>query len=517
MLAGPAPALGQWIKLSQGQSFSNVRSFSISPGGDRVVFVHDATVDGAEELWRVPIGGGTPVRLSGLLPSGAQVIDHAITPDVTRVVYVAPQNTFAVHELYSVPIGGGVPVRLNDPPLVAGRNVFNFRVSPDGLRVVYRADQDADEVYELYSVPVAGGTVVKLNDPLVGGGFIDPSFGISPDSGRVIYLADQDVNETYELYSVPITGGSVEKLNGALPVGGDISVFQISPDSTRVVYVGDQQTNDVFELYSVPIAGGVVVKLNPVLAAGGGVGPFRITPDSSQVVYVSIEQIPAVVWELYRVPIDGGTVRNVSGNIVSGGSGVSDFEISPAGNAVVFLAAKSNPNIVELYRARIDSALPSLAIKLNSPINSPDDVREFKISPDNNWVVYRATELSKSKGYRVPLAGGVAEKIWDNVDITLSELFTIAPGSDHVVMQGVGTVTSDAVERLWRTRLNGAADPAAIELIPIAEFATGGNVVEFKLAPDGGVVYLADQDSNSVVELYALPSFSIIFSDGFEP
>lgn len=525
MLAGiPWPALGQGsrIKLSDGQSFSDVVDFKISPTGDCVVFTHDADVDGALELWSVPVAGGAPVRLSASLPAGSQVSSYAISPDGLRAVYVAPQDTPGVDELYSVPIGGGAAVKLNDA-LVDQGNVIDIKISPDGGRVVYRADQEIHGVVELYSVPITGGAVTKLNSPLDPDDHLFGSYQISPDSSRVVYITNRTPPDVNELYSAPIVGGSFVKLNGELPVGGNVGVgsgtdFRISPDSSRVVYLADQDSNDRFELYSVPITGGAFIKLNGDLVTGGNVASdFQISPDGSRVIYLA-RQDSFLVSELYRVSITGGAVTKISGPIVVGGMGVRNgFAISPDGSRAVFLAIKSQLGVFELYSVRINLALPALAIRLNSALSVPDEVREFQISPDSNWVVYRATSMSVPLGYRVPIAGGPAEAIWDNpTQVVFLQDYKIAPGSDHVVVRGVGANPADGTERLWWAGLIGPASPSATELIRLADFPSGGNVTAFDIGPNGKIVYIADQEFNELFELYTIPTLGLLFADGFE-
>ena len=90
------------------------------------------------------------IKLNGTLVGGGDAFSYEVSG--TTVVYQADQDADNVIELYSVPVGGGTPVKLNGP-LVAGGGVQpGFVVS--GTTVVYRADQDADNVLELYSVPV---------------------------------------------------------------------------------------------------------------------------------------------------------------------------------------------------------------------------------------------------------------------------------------------------------------------------------------------------------------------------
>jgi Tol biopolymer transport system component len=376
----------------------DVWGFLISPDGGRVVYSADQQTDGVRELYSVPIGGGTAVKLNGPLVAGGDVsdFDFKISPYGGQVVYSADQQTDEVWELYRVPIGGGTAVKLNGA-LVAGGDVSGYRLSPDGSRVVYIADQQTDGVYELYSVPIGGGTAVKLNGALVAGGFVG-GFKISPDGGRVVYRADQQTNEVWELYSVPIGGGTAVKLNGALVASGDVTEsYQISPDSGRVVYYADQQTNEVWELYSVLIGGGTVVKLNGLLVAGGDVSEssFQISPDGAWVVYSADQDIDER-FQLYSVPIQGGAVVEVHRpNYLRDNPGWQ-FEISPDSGRVVYVVRPFIPIFYEPYV--VSSSVATGWAGGETFLGYGKDYEPFfKISPSGIYVVYNADPITLHK------------------------------------------------------------------------------------------------------------------------
>ena len=232
-------------------------------------------------------GAAFNAKLNDPLVAGGDVMQYhfAISPDSARVVYRADQDSDGVDELYSVPIAGGTVVKLNDP-LVTGGQVTYFAISPDSSRVVYRADQGTDEVVEVYSVPITGGTATGLNGPLVSGGSVR-QFSVSPDSSRVVYRADQHTYGMYEIYSVPIAGGTATKLNHSLSPGGTTSSPAVSADSRRVVYQGRQDSVWAWKLHSVPLTGGTVAKLNGRMQPDGDVRSFMISADSARVVYVA--------------------------------------------------------------------------------------------------------------------------------------------------------------------------------------------------------------------------------------
>lgn len=65
------------------------------------------------------------------------VWEAQISGDSSRVVYFADQETNDVEEIFSVPLTGGTSVKLNGP--LAGNYPYDFAISPDSSRVVYRA------------------------------------------------------------------------------------------------------------------------------------------------------------------------------------------------------------------------------------------------------------------------------------------------------------------------------------------------------------------------------------------
>jgi Tol biopolymer transport system component len=511
-----ALAAAPWVRLSAGLPFSIVQQgeYQLSPDGRWAVYIHDAEVDEARELWSVPVFGGVPRRISGLLPAGSAVSsDFKFTPDGATVVYRAPQDSLGVVELYQVPIRGGVATKLNGA-LAAGGDVFTFRLSPDGQRVVYIADQRTDEIIELFSVPIGGGAATVLNGSLVAGGdVLTEDFRLTGDGQRVVYCADQQTDNVLELYSVPIAGGGVTKLNGALVAGGNVDqfFFRIAANSQRVVYRADQETNNRWELFSVPILGGAVTKLNGVLVADGDVDSYEISANSLRVVYTADQQ---TVRELYSVSIAGGAVTKLNGVLVAGGN-VGGKKISPDSQRVVYAADQQTDSVYELFSVPI---LGGAITRLNDPLVAGGDVRSFKISDDSEWVVYLADQelAGVPTGHRAPIAGpaGSAERIWYRANASGSSDYAIDTPRGRVIVRGNQTLV-DGIVRLWSFPLTGTPDPGGgEELVPASAFDPDGDVEGFSLYPDGTILYHGDQTTDGHLELYAVPA--MVFWDGFE-
>jgi len=504
-----APAAAGSLRLSEGLPFSDVSDgilgVKVSADGRYAVYIQDAVVDDARELWSVAVAGGDPVRLSGLLPAGSFVADFELTADAQTVVYWAPQDATGILELYSAPIAGpeGAWVKLN-PELVAGGSVAAFALAPGAERVAFLADVTTDEITDLWSVPVEGGPatkhrpgitpvgstvtspyvrvsaggvraaflanfsnlerselwsarldgvggVVKLNGALASDNDeVYGDFKFAPNGARVVYRAAQEVAGKVELYSVAAGGGTPVKLNGTLPAEGDVFVFHVSADGSRVVYAADQEVDERTELWSVPIAGGTAVKLNGSLVAGGEVDTalYGISPDSTRVVYRADQQANDR-FELWSVPIAGGTAVKLNGALVAGGD-ISLFDFAPDASMVVYFGDQQTDNDFALFAVPLAGGA---VVRVSDPLAPGGSISgNFAVTPDGASVVYHADRVPGLKQlYRAPLAGG------DSDD----------------------------------QRLNGAL------------VAGGGVSLRFFLHPDGlQVLYVADQEVDNRHDLY---------------
>jgi Tol biopolymer transport system component len=276
--------------------------FFISPDSSRVVFIADKTDDTVYQLYSVPIAGGTVVNISGSMVSGGDVQGIVgprveISADSTRVVFIADKTTDGTDELFSVPITGGTVTNLSGS-MVSGGQVRRFRITPDGSKVVFNAQKPPNTEGRLFSVAIDGGAITTLSDPLIDGNALGEIL-VSPDSRRVVYRTSGGI---YEIYSVSILGGAITKISD-IPSSNSFD-FSISPDGKRVLFLGDPNVYEMYELFSAPIAGGTVTTLSGPIVSGGRVFSYAISADSARVVFHA-DKTTDEVDELWRVQIGG--------------------------------------------------------------------------------------------------------------------------------------------------------------------------------------------------------------------
>jgi Tol biopolymer transport system component len=181
---------------------------------------------------------------------------------------------------------------------------------------------------------------------------------------------------------------------------------------------------------------------------------------------------------------------------------IDDATISPNSQYVVFTADIDVDDQYNLYSVPITGSVP---VKLNPPLVAGGDVIYFSITPDSSRVIYIADQDvdERIELYNVPIAGGPALKLngplvsGGNVGIK----FSIAADTGRVVYTA-DQQSNDVIE-LYSVPLGGGA---FVKLNP--PLASGGDLSPFGFEIDpvsDRVVYSADQDTDTLVELYSVP------------
>jgi len=482
-----------------------VPSFRLAPLGERVVFLAAKEATGVFELYsREADGAAEPVKLSGPMVAGGDVqAEYAISPDGSWVVYRADQDANDVFDLYAVPIdGSAAPVRLNLTRTL-GDVQGDFVIAADSLGVVYRADQDADEVFELYVVRIDGTFApVKRNPALVAGGDV-LSFRLSGVNDRLLYRADQDTDERIELYSVrAVTGGAPQKLNGALG-SSDVSDMRLSADATRVVYRVDR-TGFPAQLFGVPANGAAAAVQLSAVPAGRNLVSFEVPAADERVLYVQIAGFGTSA-ELFSAPLDGSQPPLRLSAPQSGSALGARLQGVLADGTVLYLADPQTLAHDELFRVPLDgSASP---VRLSGPLVSGGLVRSARGTSDGARIVYLANQDSDQglELFGVPTSGGQPRRLSGPKplgatvgDVVAFELSADGSRAAYAAQQGSSTFYD-----LYGVATDGSGHPRPLNR-PLSGI---DGIGEFALSPDGArVVYEILRDNSFTVELHSAPS-----------
>lgn len=463
---------------------------------------------------RVPLSG--PPLLGAI---NGDVYDFQVTPDGLQVVY--RDGVLATARLHVVSPGGHAPTRLLSDPASLYGEVPNGRywLSPDSQRVAYLSRDEITGENALHGASLrssAPRTDLAPTHSIRSEVSVQPRF--TPDGQSIVYARRAASNS--DLFVVSAKGdASPLQLNGStsLWLGQAVPGVRISSDGEWVVYCA--YSSGRYQIFSVPIDRSVEpVRLNQDIILGSDIhGRFLITPDSARVLYLG--EVAALYRpELFSVPIDRSSAPvRLNGTLVSGGyvgfyGETADIhayvQITPDSSRAVYLADQDVDGQRELYSVPTDgSAAP---VKLNGALIASGDVADYAaISPDGARVVYRADAITDGtfELYSVPVDGSAAAV---RISGTMVAGGSVRGGSRPVVQFAGDRVLyladqdTDEVVELYSVPIDGSAAPVRVS----GTLVTGGEVVldSFWATPTGDkVFYRADQEQDQVFELFAAP------------
>ncbi len=480
LLCGLPAAFGA-IRLTT-DDVTPIRSFQISPDGQRIVFVTRNT-DGYRVFSRELNDQDPPVLLNdsvirddfgvvGISPDSewavmrmhdespvnsqdlfTRRIDGSgplrnLRPDLTFINYAAASATFqivpdtnqlvvragvSVEGLYSGPIDGSTELKLIANPETTRQSFF---VSGDGKRVVFRSAG-------AWSVPVDGSAM-----PIeISGGLNAGNLKLTPDGHRIVF----ENSSTW--YSAPVDGlGPLVALGAANPARNLGTRSQVTPDSNRFVFLSDQASADQFELYSRPIdASAPADRLNDPLTLGGDVANFSLSPDSQWTLFSETDQI-GFQRKRFLARVDGSGMP-VELNLPSpDGYGVEGVFFTPDNRSLLYTASRTEPtsegliwgrNYVQLLSAPIDGSAPPVLLSTN--VGPDQSVADIQLTPDGEYVLFGTDPDGAAFGlnihqsasnhalFVVPVNGGAPRIVNDPLASGEVLDFVLTPDGQNVV------------------------------------------------------------------------------------
>jgi hypothetical protein len=207
------------------------------------------------------------------------------------------------------------------------------------------------------------------------------------------------------------------------------------------------------------------------LSCGGSTGDDP-EAESEEVIFAPVVYIADKVKngtaELYVSLDDGADIRKLSGTLVSGGN-VVDFEVSPDGIWVAYVADQDTNDLFELYVVPVDKTSNESAVKVSVALAGTGIKETTPGSGDYNFAW--APDSS-----RLAYIADAAEEDPDPEVADLFELFSSTP--------------------------DGKEKDQISELVDAAS-----DVVDFQWEPESTLIaYVADQDTIGKIELYVAPS-----------
>ena len=292
-LTQPAPAKGEPTL------YSTLETISTNPADRRVAYIAKGRFeapnwmrDGGAFLFnrdghieRLAVGSDAPATIDTGFANRCNN-DHGISPDATQLAI--SDNSQGDHEsqVYIVPIGGGTPRRITQKS-----PSYWHGWSPDGKTLAFVGQRDGE--FDIYSIPAAGGEETRLTTAKG----LDDGPEYSPD-GKYIYFNSERTGHM-QIWRMKANGSEQEQvfsddLNNWFPhisPDGQWMVFLTYEADVK----GHPENKDVM-LRLMSLDPKMTDKKITVLAKlFGGQGTINVpswSPDSKQLAFVSYMMVP---------------------------------------------------------------------------------------------------------------------------------------------------------------------------------------------------------------------------------
>lgn len=244
------------------------------------------------------------------------------------------------------------------------------------------------------------------------------------------------------------------------------------------------------------------VKLNDPLVEGGDVSSQLFSPDGQWVVYWADQETDGT-FELFSVPVGGGAVVKLNPPLVADGDVSPDIGISADSATVVFRAQVTTPFGAELFSVPIGGGAVT---RLSDPLPAGGGIFGFDLTPDGQTVVYGGEQITDGVNelFSVPIGGGDVTRLsppglGDGRNVLGGR--RISPDSSTVVY--LADQNTDFVDELFAVPVGGG------EVVRLnSDLPVDGDIgiFGFEISPDGAtVVYTGDQEVNNRLDLYSVP------------
>lgn len=202
----------------------------ISPDGTQLVISDQSQGDRHSRIYTLPIGGGTPRRITDLAPS----YWHGWSPDGRTLVYCAERK--GEFDIYTIPSAGGAETRLTTAPGLDDGPDY----SPDGQFIYFNSDRSGR--MQIWRMNSDGTQQQPVTTDEWNNWFPHPS----PDGKWIVFLSyEPEVkghpeNQDVMLRLLSRQTGRIEVLAKLFGGQGTINVPSWSPDSRRLAFVSYQ-------------------------------------------------------------------------------------------------------------------------------------------------------------------------------------------------------------------------------------------------------------------------------------
>jgi hypothetical protein len=286
----PAPPASGQPKL-----YSTLETITVASTDRRVVYVAQGRFEapnwtkdnmllfnGNGRLLRIPVDGGKPETIDTGFATRLNN-DHVLSPDGTMMGISDQSQVEHQSLIYVVPIGGGTPRRLTEksPSYLHGW-------SPDGKTLAFCGERNGN--FDVYTIPAAGGEETRLTTAEG----LDDGPEYSPD-GKYIYF-NSIRSGLMQIWRMKPDGSGQEQVTP--DDGYNNWFAHLSPDGLRIVFLtyekgvsGHPENKDVM-LRIMTLADRKISVLAKLFGGQGTINVPSWSPDGRRLAFVSYQLVP---------------------------------------------------------------------------------------------------------------------------------------------------------------------------------------------------------------------------------